>query len=95
MEELKGLGHRFKTRSDTETIVHAYEQWGEECVKRLRGMFAFAIWDENKQQMLLARGRVGKKPLYYMADHRRFLFGSELKAIYPWIPWCSLAGRNT
>jgi len=81
MSELKSLGHQFQTRSDTETIVHAYEQWGEACIERLRGMFAFAIWDENKQQMLLARDRVGKKPLYYLNDEHRFLFGSEIKAI--------------
>ena len=81
MDELKSLGHRFATRSDTETILHAYEQWGEDCIGRLRGMFAFAIWDERRQSMLLARDRVGKKPLYYLADSKRFLFGSEIKAI--------------
>ena len=81
MGELKLLGHQFKTRSDTETIIHAYEQWGEGCLKRLRGMFAFSIWDENKQRMLLARDRVGKKPLYYFNTNDCFLFASEIKAI--------------
>ncbi|MGH7161875.1 MAG: asparagine synthase (glutamine-hydrolyzing) [Planctomycetota bacterium] len=79
--ELEARGHRFRTRSDTETIVHAYEEWGEGSVARLRGMFAFAIWDEKAQRMLLARDRLGKKPLYYAHDGRRFLFGSEIKAI--------------
>ncbi|MCW5751632.1 MAG: amidotransferase 1, exosortase A system-associated [Alphaproteobacteria bacterium] len=80
--ELEGLGHRFNTRSDTEAIVHAWEQWDEDCVKRLRGMFAFAIWDRNRRTLFLARDRLGKKPLYYaeMAD-RQFLFASELKSL--------------
>ncbi|MBE0596685.1 MAG: asparagine synthase (glutamine-hydrolyzing) [Desulfuromonadales bacterium] len=83
--ELEREGFKFQTRSDTEAIVHAYEMWGERCVERLRGMFAFAIWDEKKQRLFLARDRVGKKPLYYYWSDRRFLFGSELKAIlaYP------------
>jgi len=80
-DELERRGHRFHTRSDTETIVHAYEEWGEEAVPRLRGMFALAIWDERKQRLLLARDRLGKKPLYYLHDGRRVIFGSELKAI--------------
>jgi len=79
--DLERRGHRFHTRSDTETIVHAYEEWGEEAVPRLRGMFALAIWDERKQRLLLARDRLGKKPLYYLHDGRRVIFGSELKAI--------------
>ena len=79
--ELVSLGHRFRTHSDTETIVHAYEQWGERCLERFRGMFAFALWDERRRTLLLARDRVGKKPLYYFADHERFVFGSEIKAI--------------
>ncbi|MHC4817957.1 MAG: asparagine synthetase B family protein, partial [Planctomycetota bacterium] len=80
-EDLERRGHRFHTRSDTETIVHAYEEWGEEAIPRLRGMFALAIWDERKQRLLLARDRMGKKPLYYLHDGRRVVFGSELKAI--------------
>lgn len=81
MSELQAKGHRFRTRSDTETIVHAYEEWGEKVVDRLRGMFAFAIWDEKKQQLFLARDRLGKKPLYYWEYDHRFIFGSEIKAI--------------
>ena len=80
-KELEAKGHVFKTNSDTETLVHAYEEWGESCVKRFRGMFAFAIWDEKKQELFIARDRVGKKPFYYFHDHNRFVFGSEIKAI--------------
>jgi asparagine synthase (glutamine-hydrolysing) len=80
-KELEAKGHVFKTNSDTETLVHAYEEWGESCVKRFRGMFAFAIWDEKKQELFLARDRVGKKPLYYYHDKNRFAFGSEIKVI--------------
>jgi asparagine synthase (glutamine-hydrolysing) len=79
--DLEQKGHRFRTHSDTETIVHAYEEWGERSVERLRGMFSYAIWDENRQQLFLARDRVGKKPLYYLQEKNRFLFGSEIKAI--------------
>ena len=79
--ELTSRGHRFRTRSDTETIVHAYEEWGESFLSRLRGMFAFALWDERLERLLLARDRVGKKPLYYALDDRRVVFGSEIKAI--------------
>ncbi len=78
---LRARGHKFKTDSDTETIVHLYEDLGEACVLMLRGMFAFAIWDGRKQRMLLARDRVGKKPLYYADCDGRFFFGSELKSV--------------
>ncbi len=81
MTDLKSKGHRFRTQSDTETIVHAYEEWGEKALDRLRGMFAFAIWDQRRQQLFLARDRVGKKPLYYLEERDRFIFGSEIKAI--------------
>jgi asparagine synthase (glutamine-hydrolysing) len=81
--ELDSLGHRFSTHSDTETIVHLYEEYGEKCFERLRGMFAIALWDSRERKLLLARDRVGKKPLYYAADGRRIVFGSELKAILP------------
>ena len=63
--QLEAAGHRYHTRSDTETIVHAYEQWGDECVQRFRGMFAFAIWDAPRRRLLLARDRLGVKPLYW------------------------------
>jgi asparagine synthase (glutamine-hydrolysing) len=80
-KELITKGHRFKTKSDTETIIHAYEEYGVRCVDRLRGMFAFGIWDGRKGMLFLARDRVGKKPLYYYSDGKRFIFASELKAI--------------
>lgn len=81
VSELEAKGHRFRTRSDTEVIVHAWEEWGEEAVKRFRGMFAFAVWDERRQVLWLARDRVGKKPLYYLLDDDRLVFASEIKAI--------------
>ena len=80
-ERLESAGHRYKTRSDTETIVHAYEQWGDEAVDHLRGMFAFAIWDSSRHRLLLARDRLGVKPLYWALAGDRLLFGSEIKAI--------------
>ncbi len=80
--ELQALGHVFRTRSDTEVIVHAWEAWGEKCVERFRGMFAFALWDRNRQTFFLARDRLGVKPLFYafLADGS-FIFGSELKVL--------------
>src|SRR5712692_9150412 len=85
-EELLGRGHCFSTRSDTESIVHLYEEYGEDCFRRLRGMFAIALWDSRQRKLLLARDRVGEKPLFYSLDRKRILFGSELKAL--------LAGPN-
>jgi asparagine synthase (glutamine-hydrolysing) len=79
--ELERLGHRFYTSSDTETLVHAYETWGVDCVIHLRGMFAFAIWDSETNRLFLARDRFGKKPLYYALADGVFLFASELKSI--------------
>jgi asparagine synthase (glutamine-hydrolysing) len=80
--ELQALGHVFRTRSDTEVIVHAWEAWGEDCVQRFRGMFAFAIWDANRETLFLARDRMGVKPLYYaMLGDGMLIFGSELKAL--------------
>ena len=79
--ELESAGHRYRTRSDTETIVHAYEQWGDACVEHLRGMFAFAMWDAPRRRLLLARDRLGVKPLYWSRAGNRLLFGSEIKAI--------------
>jgi asparagine synthase (glutamine-hydrolysing) len=78
---LEKQGHRFFSGTDTEVIIHAYEEWGVECVKRFRGMFAFAIWDSNKKQLFLARDRLGIKPLYYYLDSEKFIFASEIKAI--------------
>jgi len=79
--DLEAKGHRFKTRSDTEVILHLYEEHGEACVDRLRGMFAFAIWDAFRKTLFLARDRMGKKPLYYWHRDGLFLFGSEIKAL--------------
>src|SRR5713226_5319801 len=79
--ELEAKGHRFYTNSDTEVIVHLYEEYGADFVKRLRGMFALAVWDQRRQKLLLARDRFGKKPLYYAMDSERLLFGSEIKAL--------------
>ncbi|QDT33814.1 asparagine synthase (glutamine-hydrolyzing) [Thalassoglobus polymorphus] len=79
--QLVASGHHFKTDTDTEVIVHLYEEHGDDCVQHLRGMFAFAIWDENKKRLLLARDRIGQKPLYYKVENNRLLFASEMKAI--------------
>ena len=79
--ELESRGHTFKTRSDTETIVHAYEEWGDDCVTRFRGMFAFALWDRVFQRLLVVRDRLGIKPLYYYYDRDSFLFASEIKSL--------------
>src|SRR5689334_13443047 len=78
---LERQGHRFYTDTDTEVIVHLYEQYGESCVDRLRGMFAFAIWDDRRKTLLLARDRLGIKPLFYTVVGGRLAFGSELKVL--------------
>jgi asparagine synthase (glutamine-hydrolysing) len=84
-KELESHGHRYRTKSDTETIVHLYEEYGAECVQRLRGMFAFAIWNRRTRRLFIARDRLGIKPLYYRLEGGTLLFGSEIKAIlkYP------------
>ena len=80
--ELTALGYRFQTKSDTEAIVHAWEEWGEECVTHLRGMFAFALWDAKRETLFLARDRLGVKPLHYaLLPDGTLLFGSELKSL--------------
>ena len=83
--DLESRGHRYRTKSDTETIVHLYEQYGDDCVKYLRGMFAFAIWHQSRRRLFIARDRLGIKPLYYRYEGNTLLFGSEIKAIlaYP------------
>src|SRR6185437_8440980 len=78
---LVGKGHHFKSVSDTEVIVHLYEEFGEECVKHLRGMFSFALWDDRKKALFIARDPVGIKPLYYIQTTTSFLFASEIKAL--------------
>ena len=87
--ELQALGHVFRTRSDTEVIVHAWEAWAEQCVQRFRGMFAFALWDRNRETLFLARDRLGVKPLYYAElPAGTLVFGSELKSllVHPALP---------
>ncbi len=83
---LESAGHTFRTESDTEAIVHAYEEWGDDAVARLRGMFAFGLWDEKRRRLLLARDRFGVKPLYYAQQSDRFAFASELEALLTLLP---------
>jgi len=78
---LQANGHQFKTNCDTEVVIHLYQEYGEKCLDHIRGMFAFAIWDQKKQQLFLARDRLGQKPLYYAHHKGRFIFASECKAI--------------
>jgi asparagine synthase (glutamine-hydrolysing) len=80
-DELAAVGHRFRTASDTEVIVHAWQEWGERCVERFRGMFAFAIADYNRRVVFLARDHLGIKPLYYFRTGERLAFASELQAL--------------
>jgi asparagine synthase (glutamine-hydrolysing) len=79
--DLEARGHRYRTHSDTETILHLFEEYGRECVQRLRGMFAFVIWDAQRRRLFAARDRLGIKPFYYRLDRQRFLFGSEIKTL--------------
>jgi asparagine synthase (glutamine-hydrolysing) len=84
--ELEKFGHIFRTKSDTEVIVHAYEQWGDEALQRFNGMFAFSLWDDVRQRLLVARDRMGKKPLYWHHSANGLLWGSEAKALLA-VPW--------
>lgn len=86
--DLEKHGHIFRTQTDTEVILHAYEEYGEACVEHLRGMFAFAIWDEPQQRLIVGRDRLGKKPFYYYFGPEGFAFASEIKALLQ-IPWIS------
>jgi asparagine synthase (glutamine-hydrolysing) len=79
--ELEDKGHRFRTRCDTEVIAHLYEQYGFGCLQKMRGMFAFALWDSTRKLIFAARDRLGKKPFTYHLDGKAFTFGSEIKAI--------------
>ncbi|MHB8073337.1 asparagine synthase (glutamine-hydrolyzing) [Desulfosporosinus fructosivorans] len=81
-QSLLQKGHRFKSYCDTEVIIHAYEEYGEQCVQKFNGMFAFAIWDSKKHTLFAARDRFGVKPFYYYFDHNKFLFASEIKALH-------------
>jgi asparagine synthase (glutamine-hydrolysing) len=92
--ELQSLGHRFSTQSDTEVIVHLYEEMGRDCVDQLRGMFAFALYDERRRKVLIARDRLGEKPLHYSFDGQRLLFGSEIKAILAVAPELAQVDRQ-
>jgi asparagine synthase (glutamine-hydrolysing) len=85
-EELTRRGHRFRTRCDTEVLVHAWEEWGAACLERFRGMYAFALWDADRQTLFLARDRLGKKPLYYAIADDRIVFASELQAVVAGLP---------
>ena len=84
-DDLISRGHRYRSQSDTETIVHLYEEYGKDCVQHLRGMFAFAIWDGKRKSLFIARDRLGIKPLYYRLTPQNFIFGSEIKVLlaYP------------
>jgi asparagine synthase (glutamine-hydrolysing) len=81
-EELKQLGHSFKTNSDTEVLIKSYEQWGYDCQNKFNGMWAFALWDKNKEELFLSSDRIGEKPLHYAVYDNSFIFGSEIKCVF-------------
>ncbi len=93
-QELEKRGHRFSTNSDTEVIVHLYEELGSSCVDKLRGMFAFALYDERRRRLLIARDRLGKKPLHYALVNQQLLFGSEIKALLAVAPDLAVINRQ-
>ncbi len=93
--ELEALGHVFRTRTDTEAIVHAYEEWGTDAIVRLRGMFAFAIWDARRERLVVARDRFGIKPLYYAQSGGRFACGSEIRPIFSTLPTLTREANRT
>src|SRR4051794_13367458 len=80
--ELKSRGRHFRTESDTEVLLQAYEEWGTDCLSRFNGMWAFALWDEKRQRLFCARDRLGEKPFYYALWNDSLLFGSEMKALF-------------
>lgn len=97
-KELEALGHKFRTQSDTEVVLASYCEWKEECLLKFNGMWAFVIWDRNEKRLFMSRDRFGVKPLFYSQNERRFAFGSEMKALYPFLErvepsevfeWCS------
>ena len=93
-KELKKKGHIFKSKTDTEVIIHAYEQWGEKCLNKFNGMFAFAIWDKSNRTLILARDRYGIKPLYYWTDNNILLFSSEIKSFLIHSSFKAIANRE-
>lgn len=80
-EELIKKGHSFKSQTDSEVVIHSYEEWGTDCLKKFNGMFAFALWDKMKNQLFAARDRIGIKPFFYYWDKKKFAFSSEIKAL--------------
>ena len=87
-EDLERKGHKFLTRSDTEVLLHLYQEYGTDCVHRMNGQWAFAIWDARRRRLFLSRDRMGIRPLFYTTADRTFLFGSEIKALlaHPQVP---------
>ncbi len=81
-EELVKLGHKFRTTSDTEVVIRAYQEWGLECQNKFNGMWAFALWDKLKQELFLSRDRIGEKPLHYSVFENTIVFGSEMKSLF-------------